>query len=405
MWSIWLYSVLLLIVTQLWFDGGQAHSSNSQLMLATVDSDLLRASKESLQAGHPQEAISLANKALAAGIYGLEPMLIKAIAALQLGNYEQAIRDSSQYLTSGGKSTEAYQIRGNAFGKQGKILEAIDDFSTAIRHEPDNALYWTSRGSLRVTIDQAEQGLEDLEMAAKLGRRTPGVYFDRGTALRQLGRNEEAYESYTQALSLKPGYRIALLERGLILECLGKDIEAVKDYSELIRNNPQDNEARLYRAWVYAELGELSSSEEDLHWIINKGGNKVAAFIQLSNVQLRKGNVSDAIKANEHALKLAEESNVRYQILSGYQRGLLLLAEGKLDEARRRYAATNNEAEKALDAIAVEEAIRRLKGAEQLFTGKKKIREEEFLSSLEKLQEQIQSQSKEDASYCRRGYF
>ena len=406
MWSVWLIAILLVIAPELFLHNkGEASSSDSQFVMGAGHSDLLEAAKESLQAGRSHEALDLANKALASGTYGLEPMLIRAMAVFQLGNYEQAVHDSSQYLTSGGGNTKAYQIRGNAFGKLGKTREAVEDFSTAIRHQPDNALFWASRGSLRVSLRQAEQGLEDLDTAAKLGRRTPGIYFDRGVALRELGRNEEAYESYTQAVLLKPGYRNALLERGRILACLDKDRESVKDYSAILQNDPKDQEVRLYRAWTYAELGELSASADDLQWIINNGEPEIAAYLELSHVLLRMEKITDAAKANENALKMIKDGNVRYQILSGYQRGSLLLVEGKLDEAHRRYEIMNNKAEKALDVIAVEEAMRKLKSVERLFTGRAKALEQELLSSLEKLHDRIQNQSKGDVRYCERGYF
>jgi tetratricopeptide (TPR) repeat protein len=204
---------------------------------------------------------------------------------------------------------------------------------------------------------------------------------------------------------LKPGYRNALLERGGVLACLGKDRESIKDYSEILRNDPKDQDARLYRAWAYAKLGELSASAEDLHWVIKHGEPEIAAYLELSYVLARMGKLADAVQANENALKMIKEGDVRYQLLSGYQRALLLLAEGKFDEARRRYAATNNEAEKALDGIAVEEAMRKLKGVESCLPKQGKALEHELLSLLETLEDRIQNQAKEEPRYCRRGYF
>jgi tetratricopeptide (TPR) repeat protein len=90
-----------------------------------------------LQTGHSQEAIDLANKALAARIYGVEPLLIKALAALQLEQYEQAVRDSSRYLEADGKSIKAIHVRGAALSKLGKTVEAIEDFYAALRLAPD----------------------------------------------------------------------------------------------------------------------------------------------------------------------------------------------------------------------------------------------------------------------------
>lgn len=381
----------------------EPHTGVKDRVFPVVQKDQMESAKESLQAGHFQEAISHANNALAAGIYGVEPILIRAMAALQMGNYERAITDSSQYLDLGGKSIKVFQVRGSALGKLGRTIQAIDDFSSAIRHEPDNAIYWASRGSLRVTVRQAEQAIEDLETAAMLGRRTPGVYFDRGAAFRQLGRNEDAYDSYTQGLMLKPGYRNALLERGRILACLGRDLESVTDYSEIILQNPKDQEARLHRAWMYAELGELSASADDLHWVINNGEAEVAAYLELSNVLLRMGKISDAGKANESAMKLIKEGEVRYQILSGYQRGLLMLVQGQLEDAKLRYQTANTMAEEVLDIIAIEEAIRRLKGFERSLFGKEKDLGEQLLSSLEILRERIIGQSNSDVRYCVRG--
>lgn len=405
MWLRWLLGTLLVTLPEPILHGEETSSSDNRFESEAGASDLLEAAKESLQAGRSLEARDLARKALKIGTYGLEPILIKALAEFQVGNYEQAIDDSSQYLVLGGNSIKAYQVRGSAFVVLGKRIEAIDDFSAAIRHQPDNPIFWASRGSLRVALRHAEQGLEDLDMAAKLGRHTPGVYFDRGVALRQLGRNEESYESYTQALLLKPGYRDALLERGGVLECMGKDRESVMDYSEILRNDPKDQEARLYRAWTYAELGELSTSADDLQWIINYGQPEIAAYLELSNVLLRMGKVAEAVKANENAIKLVKKDDARYRILSEYQSGLLLLVKGNLDGAKRRYGTANDMAEKALDMIAVEEAIRRLKSAEHLLGRKRKILRQELLSALEKLQERIQSQAKQDTRYCALGYF
>lgn len=66
--------------------------------------DPLEAANAKLQAGHYQEAIDFANKALVESAHGLEPLLIKALAYLQMGQYETAVKESSQYLSAGGKT-------------------------------------------------------------------------------------------------------------------------------------------------------------------------------------------------------------------------------------------------------------------------------------------------------------
>lgn len=117
------------------------------------------------------------------------------------------------------------------------------------------------------------------------------------------------------------------------------------------------------------------------------------------------GNISDAVKTNERALTLVQESEVRYRILLGYQRGLLLLVEGKLEEAKKWYETTNDMAEKNLDGIAVEEAIRRLKDVESLLARDKKALGRELLKSLHARQDRLEDHSNQDTRHCMRGYF
>ncbi len=88
-------------------------------------------------AGRPQEAITLANDALAASNFDLRAQTVRARAYADLGRYHDAMADVLKVLAFASEFPEALATRGASFIALGETETGVSDLEAAARLKPD----------------------------------------------------------------------------------------------------------------------------------------------------------------------------------------------------------------------------------------------------------------------------
>ncbi len=152
---------------------------------------------------------------------------------------------------------------------------------------------------------------------------------------REAAAAETAYEQYDQALSAKDNAKARDLAAALLQQ------HGSSAYAAF---------AALRQARVSLESGDRTAAKEQLRWVVEKSGNKELAA--LARVRLAGVLLDD--KAYDEGLALLQaEVPAAMQAELADRRGDLLLAQGKIDEARGAYA-------KALELSGAQDPLRPL---------------------------------------------
>ena len=116
---------------------------------------------------YPQ-AISLADKVLAADADNSGAYLARGIAYYQTGKLNEALQDLSKAAALAPRSAEALTYRGLVKNKQGQPQAAIDDFTEAIRRNSQYGSAYYYRAMLREHTGQAALAQDDFKKACEL---------------------------------------------------------------------------------------------------------------------------------------------------------------------------------------------------------------------------------------------
>ena len=116
---------------------------------------------------YPQ-AISLADKVLAADADNSGAYLARGIAYYQTGKLNEALQDLSKAAALAPRSAEALTYRGLVKNKQGQPQAAIDDFTEAISRNSQYGSAYYYRAMLREHTGQAALAQDDFKKACEL---------------------------------------------------------------------------------------------------------------------------------------------------------------------------------------------------------------------------------------------
>ena len=128
----------------------------------TVD-DLLRAATAALNRGQGDEALALADKAVALEPKNAEPHLFRGLAHEALRQHAEAIADFDKALALDPKLAEAYDHRGSEHFKLGHVAESLADFDRFLELRPKaRAGHW-KRGLSCYYAGKFDEGRKQFE--------------------------------------------------------------------------------------------------------------------------------------------------------------------------------------------------------------------------------------------------
>lgn len=130
--------------------------------------DLIRQARTALKNRKAAEALTLADRAVAADPKSAPAYLVRGIAHEVLEKHNQAVADFSQAIALNPKMADAYQQRGSEHFKLGQITESITDFDHYLALKPDQMPYHWQRGISYYYAGKYEDGRKQFEAHQKV---------------------------------------------------------------------------------------------------------------------------------------------------------------------------------------------------------------------------------------------
>ena len=203
-------------------------------------------------------------------------------------DFDEAIRLFTQVLEVQPRAVEALNSRGLAYmnrGRAGDMDLAVADLTQAMTIRPERAathLNLAAAYMARGSSGDIDRAFASLNEALAIKPDYAGAYVNRARvymARREPGDLDLAFDDLEKALEITPELAPAHLNRGIAYLARGTtgDLQlAIEEFSRAIEFSSDPAVAHFNRGLVYSELGNLSSSLEDLRRAQQLGPNEPA---------------------------------------------------------------------------------------------------------------------------------
>lgn len=175
-----------------------------------------------------------------------------------------------------------------------------------------------------------------LVLAALLGsacsNESGAPHLARGNVLVNNGKREEAVAEYAAAARLSPKSEVARERLGDTLYDLGRKDEALKAYRDASRVDPSAVTARIGAARILADAGDLAAARAELTAALALSPTNLYVLLSRGNLSARLKEPKAALEDYATAVHLKSDN---VAALTHY--GLALLEDGQIDEAERTF--------------------------------------------------------------------
>ncbi len=241
--------------------------------------------------------------------------------------YDRAIGLDPKYVT-------AIVGRANALSDRRDWPNALRGYDAAIAIDPKDPTPYNNRGTVHQNMGALDQAILDYDMAVKLDPARSAFYFNRGLAFHLKGDLERAAADYTETIRRDASYAYAYHNRGLIFQDRNEVDRAIADYTKAIEINGDYAQSYLSRGAAYLKIGDARKAIDDLKRSQRLGETQPVINILLGEAY-KHLRMYDAAKAEfDSVLARDPTSSQAY-----FQRGRLMQAQGKYEDASRDYAA------------------------------------------------------------------
>ncbi|MCS6877236.1 MAG: tetratricopeptide repeat protein [Geminicoccaceae bacterium] len=191
-----------------------------------------------------------------------------AIERLRAGAVEEALILADGALARRPDAPDAHAVRAACLERLERWEEALAAWDEAIRLDSGYLLAQVNRAVLLHRLGHREAALAGFEAAAALAPELALVHANRAILLFELARYSEAAAAARHALELEPGHAVARHLLGLAMERLEGPAAALPHLETAIAADPRLLAPHVHRVRLLTELGRLSealaASEEAL---------------------------------------------------------------------------------------------------------------------------------------------
>lgn len=314
---------------------------------------LFRSGLLELQDGHPEAALLLVERAVAAN--AAEPryhfVLGQSLQALRrwdpaIGAYEIALKLQPDFLDAWNNLGICRQLRGQfpqaaaayrqalsldaanagvmanlgtVLREMGELAEAVGLLRAAADLEPAVASHTVNLGIAYWNQGNFVEAERTLNQALLRAPNDADAAFNLGNALHGLGRAREAIDRYRQAAALRPGYVDALINLGNVLTEIGDFGAGEAAYDEALRLRPDSVVALNNAACLLRTMGRADEAEAALSRALQLDPGNATLHDTLGNVYKDAGDLDAAIDSFRRAIELdpgaaATHSNLAYAL-------------------------------------------------------------------------------------------
>ncbi len=147
---------------------GGLFASGFLVARAEEPTDLIRQAREALKNRKADQALALADRAVAADPKSAQAYFVRGVANEVLDKHDRAVADFSKTIDLDPKMADAYQRRGSEHFKLGHITESIADFDHYLTLRPDQMPYHWQRGISYYYAGKYEEGRKQFEAHQKV---------------------------------------------------------------------------------------------------------------------------------------------------------------------------------------------------------------------------------------------
>ena len=268
---------------------------SAQVCLATI----------AIGSGHPEQAVTLLNRALATDPRDDIAMRDLANAYEKLGDpteaarvYEAAVKQRPQYWAN-------YYYLANFYQRQARYADALKALETALPTSPTNSLLYTRIGVLQYFLGRYDDAITSLERALTL-QPNPKVYLDLGEVYLHKQQYDRAAEAFESALRGKPNNLSALADLA-DAEHWNPDphirARATAHYQQAatlaraaLQVDPRSVDALLVLAYSDAALGQKAESQRSLRLALTHAPEDAEVLMYAARTAQRSGDSGAALK-------------------------------------------------------------------------------------------------------------
>lgn len=226
---------------------------------------------------------------------------LRGVASVQAGHPESAISYIKHALSLRPKFPNAINDLGNIYLKQERLADARGCYEKALTESPTNAVAHNNLGTVLMAQGDHYAAIPCFERAIELKPVYLDAHYNLGSSLSSAGRHAAAVSQFEIVLAHRPKHTAALNNLGLALNELGRAEESIEIFKTVIALEPGNTDARNNLALELQYLGRFSEAIEILLELLDLEPYHARALYNLSQVKKFIGG-DPALEAIELAL-------------------------------------------------------------------------------------------------------
>ena len=234
---------------------------------------------------------------------------------------------------------EGYILRAGVRSAQRRFPEAEADLAKAVSlntNRPESYLsyarYWDQRARAAANLAEADkykaEAQAKYDTALKVGANSAVAHLAYADFLFSWGRKDQAESELKKAVELDPKDQVGLTAIAKYYEAVKNYAEAEKYINRIAEITGDKNEARANIIDLHARDGKLDQAITEYQDLIKQSPKYLHAYVQLSGLLMRKGDIPAAVQQIGEAVKI-NKSETDVLVM----KSRLNLAQGKVSEA------------------------------------------------------------------------
>lgn len=259
------------------------------------------------RAGNVAKAREISHGLLSSLPDDTDVLLFAGQIELQAGAPELALRLLDRALALQPSLAPAHYARGIALQSVNRLGDALQSYTSVLALEPAHAMTHYNMGVLLQGMGRNEEAAQSYGAAAQAQPDYGDALFNLGVVLNLLGRFGEAADAFDKLLKQAPRDPQAWFNSGLAHYWNGNFERSLAAIDQALSLAPRSPDARCARAMVLEALGRPDDAARDYEQAFAGGFKDAQAFNRYGNLLLGLGRTSDAVRALSIAAELAPD--------------------------------------------------------------------------------------------------
>ena len=291
-------------------------------------SQLMDQALDCYAAGRLQEAAGISEEILRSHSDHIDALHLLAAIACQQDHPEQAVEMLKRAIAAGGAHPEIFNTLGMAQMVQGNLEAAAESFALATRLNPDFSLGHDHLASVLRRIGRFQDALASHKRAVASNPRSARAHCNMGQTLLAMNEPARAAECFQQSLELEANFTEALLGLGRALHLQRRLDDAVAILRKVIELTPRNPLAHAELGDALQSQGRFREAKVSYEIALQLDPALIRARYSLGCAQAAAGDHAEAVASFRRVLCCSPDHHAALHNL-----GKSLLSLGQVDEA------------------------------------------------------------------------